>query len=66
MLIVYPNLQAEMVNRGVTVSDLAKIIARSEEIVQLKLSGVREWTLLEAVTICRHLMYPDFRKLFLR
>lgn len=66
MRTVYPNLQAALVDRGVTVSDLSKIIARSEEIIQLKLLGVREWTLLEAVTICRHLAYPDFRKLFLR
>lgn len=66
MKIVYPNLQIAMVDGGVTVSELAKIIDKSEEIVQLKLSGVRGWTLLEAVTICRHLEHPDLRKLFLR
>ena len=66
MTTVYPNLQAAMSRRGVTIRDLAEIIDKSEEIVHLKLRGVREWTLPEALAICRYLNYPDFRKLFLR
>lgn len=66
MRVVYPNLLVAMDNGGVTVSDLARIVSKSEEIVNLKLMGVREWTLLEAVTICRFFSYPDLRKLFLR
>ena len=66
MRTVYPNLHAAMSDRGVSVSDIAKLIDKSEEIVNLKLIGVREWTLLEAVAICRYLQCPDLRNLFLR
>lgn len=63
---LYPNLDAAMAARGVSVGKLAEIVGRSEEIVHLKLIGVRDWTLSEALAICRYLQYPDFRKLFLR
>ena len=63
---LYPNLNRTMEARGVSVENLAKIIGRSEEIVHLKLRGVQEWSLLEAVTICRYLQYPDLKRLFLQ
>ena len=62
----YPNLQEVMGEKGVTVEDLAKLIDNSEEITRLKMRGIREWTLSEALAVCRYLHYPDFRKLFLR
>ena len=55
-----------MAARGVSVGKLAEIVGRSEEEIHLKLRGVRDWTLSEALAICRYLQYPDFRKLFLR
>jgi DNA-binding Xre family transcriptional regulator len=63
---LFPNLSAAMKRRGVSIKNLADVIGLSEEIVHLKMRGVREWTLLEALTICRYLEYPDFRGLFLR
>lgn len=63
---LYPNLQARMANRGVTVEALAGIIGLSEDVVYKKLEGVLEWTLTEAVAICRFLEHPDLRVLFLR
>ena len=63
---LFPNLQAAMVQRGASIKNIADAIGLSEEITILKMSGVREWTLSEALTICRYLQYPDFRKLFLR
>lgn len=66
MYSLYPNLNAAMEAHGVSIENLAKIIGRSEEIVRLKLRGVREWSLSEAVTICRYLQYHDLKKLFLR
>lgn len=66
MTMLYPNLQKAMSDRGVTIPELARLIAKSEEIVYLKLQGIREWTLLEAVAICRYLQYPDLKTLFLR
>ena len=63
---LYPNLDTEMETQGVSIRNLAEIIGRSEEIVNLKLKGIQEWSLFEAVTICRYLQYPDLKKLFLR
>lgn len=63
---LYPNLQARMASRGVSVEAIADIIGRSEEIVCQKIEGIQEWTLTEAVTICRYLEHPDLRFLFLR
>lgn len=63
---LYPNLDAAMATRGISIGNLAEIIGRSEEIVHLKLRGVRDWTLSEAVAICRYLQYSDLKKLFLR
>lgn len=63
---LYPNLDAAMAARGVSVWKLAEIVGRSEEIIHLKLRGVQDWTLSEALAICRYLQYPDFKKLFLR
>lgn len=63
---LYPNLNTAMEAHGLSIENLAKIIGRSEEIVRLKLQGVLEWTLTEAVEICRYLQYPDLKKLFLR
>ena len=63
---LYPVLQVVMETRGVSIGTIAEIIGRSERTVRLKLNGVREWTLSEAVTICRYLQYHDLKKLFLR
>jgi DNA-binding Xre family transcriptional regulator len=63
---LFPNLQAAMKQRGASIKNLADVIGLSEEIVHLKMRGVRDWTLSEALAICRYLHYPDFRNLFLR
>ena len=63
---LYPNLNTAMEQHDLSIGNLAKIIGRSEKIVQLKLRGVQEWTLTEAVIICRYLQCHDLKKLFLR
>jgi DNA-binding Xre family transcriptional regulator len=63
---LFPNLQAIMAQRGASIKNIADILGLSEEIVHLKMRGVRDWTLLEALEICRYLHYPDLRFLFLR
>lgn len=63
---LYPNLNTAMEAHGLSIGSLAKIIGRSEEIVRLKLEGVLEWTLTEAVEICRYLQYPDITQLFVQ
>jgi DNA-binding Xre family transcriptional regulator len=63
---LFPNLRATMKQRGVSIKMLADVIGRSEEIVHLKMRGVQEWTLKEALEICRYLQCSDFKSLFLR
>ena len=63
---LFPNLVAAMEQRGVSVKAIANVIGRSEEVVHLKMLGVQDWMLSEALAICRYLQYPDFRKLFVR
>lgn len=61
---LYPNLDAAMEKHGITTKTIAEIICRSEEIVNLKLRGVMDWSLSEALAICRYLQYPDLKTLF--
>lgn len=63
---LFPNLHAAMDKRGVTTANLAKAIGRSEVIIQLKLRGVQDWTLTEALAICSYLNHSDLKFLFLR
>ena len=63
---LFPNLHTAMEKRGVTTANLAKAIGRSEVIVQLKMKGVLDWTLVEALTICQYLHCTDLKLLFLR
>lgn len=63
---LFPNLQAAMERRGASIKDLADAIGLSEEIATLKMRGAQEWTLSEALAICRYLHCPDLRNLFLR
>lgn len=63
---LFPNLRAAMKQRGASIKNLADLLGLSEEIVHLKMRGVREWTLKEALEVCRYLQYPDFKTLFLR
>jgi DNA-binding Xre family transcriptional regulator len=63
---LFPNLQAAMEQRGVSSKDIADVIGLSEEIVRLKMRGIRDWKLTEALAICRYLHHPDFHNLFLR
>lgn len=63
---LFPKLRAVMEARGASIKNLADAIGLSEEIVHLKLTGVLEWTLVEALNVCRYLHYPDLQGLFLR
>lgn len=63
---VYPTLAKEMEEHGLTTKDVADLIGDCVGSVCLKLQGVIEWTLSDAVRLCHHFDYPDIRKLFLR
>lgn len=66
MYSLYPNLGAAMDARGLSIRNISEIIGRSEIVVHLKMRGIQEWSLSEAVAICRYLQYPDLKTLFLR
>jgi hypothetical protein len=55
-----------MEDHSLTTRDIADIIGDNVGSVSLKLQGVIEWTLSEAVLLCHHFDYSDVRKLFLR
>ena len=66
MATLYPNLNEAMLSHGLTFDDLAAITGRSVEEVSRKMDGTHEWSIYDAVLICRYLRYPDLRSLFLR
>ena len=63
---LYPNLKSMMRETGLTQEDLATITGRSVEDVSRKMDGTLEWSIYDAVLICRYLRYPDLRLLFVR
>ena len=63
---LFPNLVAAMEQRGVSNKNLADAIGLSEDVVLFKMQGVLDWTLVEALTICRYLHCTDLKFLFLR
>lgn len=63
---LYPNLKSMMDENGLTYDDLAVITGRSVEDVFHKMDGTLEWSIYDAVLICRYLRYPDLRLLFVR
>lgn len=66
MATLYPNLNAAMVSHGLTFDDLATITGRSVEDVSRKMDGTLEWSIYDAVLICRYLQHSDLNSLFLR
>lgn len=63
---VYPTLTKEMEEHGLTTYEVADMIGDNVGSVSLKLQGVIEWTLREAIVLCHYFDYSDIRKLFLR
>ena len=45
------NLKAEMVRRGLGISDLQHVLGSSEKTVRNKLNGVTEFTIREAIEV---------------
>ena len=66
MNIVYPNLNQRMIENGVSISDLARILVISEVMVEKKMQGLLPWKLPEAIRICLYLNYPDAKDLFVQ
>lgn len=63
---VYPTLVKEMEEHGLTADDIGDLIGDTGPAVKLRLQGVAEWTLTEAILLCHTFDYSDIRELFLR
>lgn len=63
---LFPHLVAAMEQRGVSNKNLADAIGLSEDVVMFKMQGVLDWTLVEALAVCRYLHFTDLKLLFLR
>ena len=66
MIVVYPVLRQQMRTHGVTYRELAAIADTNLLNVLLKLSGIKQWSLPEAVRICCFFRITDSKWLFLR
>ena len=62
----YPNLAKAMDERGFTVADLAALIGDTVGSVSMKIQGITEWTLTDALILYNTFNYSDITKLFLR
>ena len=47
MIMLYPNIKAEMARNNITIKELAKVIGLSTNSVSFKLNGKRQFTLSE-------------------
>lgn len=65
-MMVYPNLEKAMIDKGISLAELGELIGLSLGAMSLKTQGVAEWTLTEAIVLCNRLNYSDITKLFLR
>ena len=66
MITVYPNLRQRMMELGVTNRELAKELGISGISFQLKMWGIKGWTLTDAVRLCAFFRTPDVEHLFVR
>ena len=56
--IMFPNLRAEMVRKGITVSDISRVTHKTDKSIRNKLNGVGDFTLTEVINI-RNSLFPD-------
>ena len=52
--IKFPNLVAEMARRGENQKDVAELIGTSQPTFSRKLRGLNEFTINEAIILCKH------------
>lgn len=61
----YYAIQNEMLDRRESQEDIARVLGITSMSVRLKLDGVRDWTISEIDTLCRH-FDMDYYELFKR
>ena len=66
MITVYPVIRQRMKDFEVTNRELAAILGISLIAFQLKMWGIKRWTLTDAVRLCGFFDTPDAERLFVR
>lgn len=66
MITVYPVIRQRMKDFEVTNRELAAILGISLIAFQLKMWGIKRWTLTDAVRLCGFFNTPDAERLFVR
>ena len=66
MITVYPHLRQRMEEIRVTDRELARELGISRISFQLKMWGIKGWTLTDAVRLCAFFRTPDAEHLFVR
>lgn len=60
----YPYLSQKLTERGISLEYLAQQLELDETTLSMKLDGLLQWDLAEAVRICCLLHTPNLEKLF--
>lgn len=63
-MITYPNLNLKLIERGISLADLAEIVGSDASTIESKLNGTLSWKLTEVVRVCLYLKDPDADHLF--
>jgi hypothetical protein len=66
MITVFPVLRQHMRIHRTTKKELAAVLETNRIILQLKMWGIKRWTLTDAVRICGFFRYPYPEHLFVR
>ena len=66
MITVYPVLRQRMREHGISSKELAAVTGITRIAFQLKMWGIKQWSLCEAVRICCFFRTPDAEHLFVR
>lgn len=66
MITVYPVLRQRMKEHGVSSRKLAAALGIPKVAFDLKMMGIMQWSLTEAVNICCFFSIPDAEHLFVR
>ena len=66
MITVYPVIRQRMTELGVTSRELAAILGMNRIAFQLKMWGIKRWTLTDGIRLCGFFNTPDAEHLFVR
>lgn len=66
MITLYPSLRQQMELHGVSAAELAAVAGVNVFVFYLKMYGIKQWTLAEALKISCFFRTPDIEQVFVR